>query len=143
MSPADRRLFFREKKFSHQEQSVIKKTPLVIKQGLVFLWIQQFLFAGVDADECDHSDQNHHSGGTEAEEIFPVFVAEFFDAHNTILHNNNQISYRQCILTLHLFFSPRRAVRNMLLSGLFRMFFRMLFHRAGRAFCVVRADCVL
>ena len=43
------------------------------------------LFAVVDADEGDQADQNHQTGGAEADDVFQIFGAIFFETHNVFL----------------------------------------------------------
>lgn len=52
------------------------------------------LFAAIDADKSDDTDQNHCTGGSEADDIFQIFRAIFFETHFFCLHS-------QC------FFQPR------------------------------------
>ena len=43
--------------------------------------ISNQLFAAIDADKGDDTDQNHSTGGTEADDVFQILRAIFFETH--------------------------------------------------------------
>ena len=43
--------------------------------------ISNQLFAAIDADKGDDTNQNHSTGGTEADDVFQILRAIFFETH--------------------------------------------------------------
>ena len=43
--------------------------------------ISNQLFAAIDADKGDDTDQNHCAGGAEADDVFQILRAIFFETH--------------------------------------------------------------
>jgi hypothetical protein len=43
--------------------------------------ISNQLFAAIDADKGDDTNQNHCAGGTEADDVFQILRAIFFETH--------------------------------------------------------------
>lgn len=52
-----------------------------------FPGISNQLFAAIDADKGDDTNQNHCTGGTEADDVFQILRAIFFETHFFCLHD--------------------------------------------------------
>ena len=77
------------------------------------------LFAAIDADKSDDTDQNHCTGGSEADDIFQIFRAIFFETHFFVSTVNVFFSRETCDMCTILFCGRRKCASE--LFFLFRL----------------------
>ena len=83
-------IFSREKKFSPFPRAIYVGNRANKKEEadvVNFPGISNQLFAAIDADKGDDTNQNHCTGGTEADDVFQILRAIFFETHFFCLHD--------------------------------------------------------
>lgn len=71
--------------------------------------ISNQLFAAIDADKGDDTDQNHCAGGAEADDVFQILRAIFFETHFFCLHSKVFSSRETCDVRTFFFAANGKA----------------------------------
>ena len=66
--------------------------------------ISNQLFAAIDADKGDDTDQNHCAGGAEADDVFQILRAIFFETH-FFVSTVKFFSAAKLVMCVHYFFA--------------------------------------
>ena len=75
------------------------------------------LFAAIDADKGDDTNQNHCTGGTEADDVFQILRAIFFETH-FFVSTINVFSAAKLVMCVHYFFAATgKCVRVIFIPG--------------------------
>ena len=83
-----------------------------------FPGISNQLFAAIDADKGDDTNQNHCTGGTEADDVFQILRAIFFETHFFVSTMNVFFSRETCdVCTLLFLRQPGKCVRVIFIPG--------------------------